>query len=309
MKAGTTFLLRRTLSMLFVLFVATVLVFAMLRLVPGDPARLLAGSTASAEDIERIRASMGLSMSLPEQYLTWLRSAAQGDFGTSITNGLPVFGQVWDAFLASLQLALAGTVVAVLIGVPLGILAARSDGGFFDGLGTGVSVFGISVPIFFIGVLLISLFSVTLGWFPATGKQGLSSFVLPTATIALYEAAYVIRMTRATVRSVLDEPYMMAAKAKGIGAYRLYVGHALRNASIPISTLVVVQFGYLLGGAALTETVFVWPGLGKLLVNSMAARDYAVVQASVLLIAVAMLLVYLLADIVYTFLDPRIRLR
>lgn len=309
MKAGTTFLLRRVLSMVFVLFVATVLVFAMLRAVPGDPARLLAGSTASADDIERLRVSMGLSLSLPEQYLMWLRAAMQGDFGTSIVNGMPVFGQVWEAFLASLQLALAGTIVAVLVGVPLGILAARSDGGFFDALGSGVSVFGISVPIFFIGVLLISLFSVTLGWFPATGRQGLSSFVLPTATVAVYEAAYVIRMTRATVRGVLDEPYMMAAKAKGIGAYRLYIGHALRNASIPISTLVVVQFGYLLGGAALTETVFVWPGLGKLLVNSMAARDYAVVQASVLVIAVAMLLVYLLADLIYTLLDPRIRLR
>lgn len=308
MGLRTRFWLRRLASMVVVLFVTSVLVFALLRLVPGDPARLLAGPQASPEDLARMRDRLGLDDPLPLQYFTWLGNAVRGDFGASIVNGLPVFPQVLSAFWASLQLAITGMLLAVVVGVPLGVLAARRPGGTLDHLSTSFAVVGISVPIFFVGVLLISMFSVRLGWLPATGKEGLSSFVLPTATIAIYEAAYVIRMTRATVRGVLEEPYIAAAKAKGISAPRLYGAHALRNAAIPISTIVVIQFGYLLGGAALTETVFVWPGLGHELVNALASRDYAMVQGAVVVIAVAMLIVYLLADLLYTYLDPRIRL-
>jgi peptide/nickel transport system permease protein len=307
-SARTRFLIRRVLIAIPVMLAVSIAVFAILRLLPGDPARLLAGPTAPPSAIADIRANLGLDQPLPIQFVTWLTHVLRGDLGLSVSTRTPVLPQVADAFLNSLELALAGMLLALSLGIPLGVLAARYRGSAPDWVVSAISIVGISVPIFWVGILLVIVFAVDLRVLPATGKTGLVSFVLPACTIAIYEMAFVIRMTRAATINALDQPYITTARAKGVRDRDVYFVHALRNALVPVVTLSVVQFGYLLGGAAVTETVFVWPGIGRLLIDAIARRDYAVIQGAVLFIAAAIVLLYLAADVLHSYLDPRIRL-
>lgn len=280
--------------------------FALLRKVPGDPARMLAGPSATAEQVAAIRADMGLDQPLPMQYWAWLTRAAAGDLGVSSVNGGEVLPQVWSAFVSSASLAVVGMIVGLALGVPAGLLAARF-GGTANVAARGLSVVGISVPIFVVGVALVGLFSVHLQWFPATGRSDWRSYVLPAATIGLYQAAYVCQIARSGLNTVMQQPFMVTCRSKGLSDRQLLMRHALPNIRLQLVTISVIQFGYLLGGAALTETVFAWPGVGRLLVSSLAARDYAMVQGAILLTAGAVLVLVLLADLAVVLLDPRVR--
>lgn len=304
-----SYAVRRVLGVIPVLLLVTVAVFSVLRLVPGDPARLLAGPGVPLANVEILRHQMGLDQPLPQQYLTWLGSILQGDFGRSIATRQPVLPQLLQRFSNSLQLALVGMGLAVVLGVPLGVLAARKVDSTIDVIVTGIASIGLSIPIFWIGILLMLVFSVRLGWLPATGKQGPASFILPGLTIASYATAYIARMTRASMVEALSQPYITTAHAKGLSQRRVLYVHALRNALMPVVTVIFVQIGYLLGGAVLTETVFVWPGIGTLVLEAISRRDLAVVQGGVLLMALSFLFLNLLADILYTFLDPRLHKR
>lgn len=288
------------------LLMVSAALFALLRAVPGDPARMMAGPSATAEQVAAIRADMGLDQSLPVQYWSWLTRAVTGDLGVSSVNGGEVLPQVWAAFGASASLAVLGMLVGLAVGVPAGLLAARF-GGVANLAARGLSVIGISVPIFVVGVTLVGVFSVHLHWFPATGRGDWRSYVLPAVTIGLYQAAYVCQIARSGLNTVMQQPFMVTCRAKGISERKLLVRHALPNIRLQLVTISVIQFGYLLGGAALTETVFAWPGVGRMLVASLAARDYAMVQGAILLTAGAVLLLVLLADLAVVLLDPRVR--
>ncbi|GAA0712249.1 ABC transporter permease [Dactylosporangium roseum] len=295
------------LSAVLGLVFVSICLFALLRAIPGDPARLLAGPSATGADIERIRADLGLDQPLPVQYWSWVTHVLHGDFGVSL-NGREVFPQVWSAFVASASLAVVGMVAGLLIGVPAGLLAARF-GGVLERAARGLSVVGISVPIFVTGVSLVGLFAVKLHWLPATGRDDWRSYLLPAATIGLYQAAYLAQITRSGLKSVLEQPFIATCKAKGISSRAIFLRHGLPNIRLQLTTISVIQFGYLLGGAALTETVFAWPGVGRLLVSSLAARDFAMVQGAILLTASAVLALVFIADLAVTVLDPRVRSR
>ncbi len=302
-----SFVLSRAMATVPVFLLVTLSVFVMLALVPGDSARLLAGPGVSQEIVEELRRDLGLDKPLPVQYLAWLGRVMQGDFGRSMTSRQPVLPQVATRFLNSLQLACVGMGVAIAVGIPLGIGAARRPGSFLDMFTTSITTLGISIPVFWVGILLVLLFSVKLGWLPATGKGDWTTFILPGLTIGIYQTSFVARMTRATMLEVLRLDYIRTAKAKGLREGRIDYVHALRNAIVPVVTILAVQFGYLLGGAVLTETVFVWPGLGRLMLDAILRRDLAVVQGAVLVLAATFLVLNLLADILYGLLDPRVR--
>lgn len=294
-------------ALLGLLFVSISL-FALLRAIPGDPARMLAGPSATQADLQRIRSELGLDESIPVQYWSWVTNALRGDLGISTVNGREVLPQIWSAFEASVSLAVVGMLAGLLVGIPAGLLAARF-GGVAEKATRGLSIVGISVPIFVTGVLLVGIFAVNLQWLPATGRGGWESYVLPAATIGLYQAAYISQIARTGLRQVMEEPFIIMCKAKGISNRTLLLRHGLPNIRLQLTTVSVIQFGYLLGGAALTETVFAWPGLGRQLVSSLAARDFAMVQGAILLTAIAVLLLVMLADLIVAILDPRVRTR
>lgn len=299
--------LRRITGALPVLFLITVVVFMLFQLVPGDPARMLAGPGVPVEDVESLRRELGLDQPLPVQYFAWLGRVVRGDLGVSIASRQPILPQILVRFGNSLQLALLGMGIAVVVGIPLGIISSERQGRPVDTAITTLTSLGVSVPIFWTGIMLVLLFSVQLAWLPATGMDGPRSYVLPGLTIALYEIAFITRITRASMIEVRSQDYIRTAHAKGVSRVRTQYRHALRNALIPVATITTVQFGYLLGGAVLTETVFVWPGLGRYLLDGIVRRDLAVVQGSVLVLAVSFITLNLITDILYGFLDPRIR--
>lgn len=301
--------LRRLLSIMPVLFVVSVMVFLLFQLVPGDPAKMLAGPGVPLEDVEKLRHELGLDKPLLSQYMSWVGRIAQGDFGRSIASRQPVLPQIASRFSNSVQLAAVGLGLALLVGVPIGVAAAQRPYSGVDQIVTSLATLGVSIPIFWTGILLVLVFSVYLGWLPATGKVGWQSFILPGITIATYEAAFISRMTRAALLEVLREDYIRTARSKGLSEARVQYVHALRSAMIPVVTVATVQLGYLLGGAVLTETVFVWPGLGRLLLDGILRRDLAVVQGAVLLLSMSFLVLNLAADLLYGLLDPRIRYR
>ncbi len=301
------YIIKRLFSIIPVLLLASIVVFLIIHVIPGDPAELIAGPGVPDSEIQIIREEMGLDKSLPQQYIIWLYNIVQGDFGQSLVYGGPIRPLVIERFINTFNLTLAGILFAMLIGIPLGIAAAIKQNTVIDVFVMGLSIIGISMPIFWSGLLLILFFSVNLALFPATGIGGFSHIVLPAITIGSNSMAIIARMTRSSMLEVLKQDYVLAAEARGIPYIVIILKHAFKNALIPIITIIAIQFGYLLGGAVVTETVFVYPGLGRLLVDAIARRDYPVVQACILLIAVLFILINIIVDIIYTYIDPKIR--
>lgn len=307
MKGTAAHIVRTLLLSLITLFGVSVLIFLMLRVLPGDPARVLAGLNASEEDVARIRDQLGLDDSLLAQYWQFISGVVTGDLGTSARTSRPVATEIAVRLPATLILAVTATLIGSLVGVTAGVLAAVRRNSVLDHVVSGVAMMGVSMPVYWLGLLLILLFAVTLGWLPAAGSGEPLSIVLPAVTLAAFSTALVSRMTRASMLEVLGQDYMRTAEAKGAPPLVVIIKHGLRNAFIPVLTVISLQFGALLGGAVLTETVFGWPGIGRLLVDSIGARDFAVVQGIVLVYAAVFILLNVVVDVLYVVIDPRIR--
>ena len=302
------YLVRRLVLTVPVLLGVATLVFALIHFIPGDPAQAILGESASQEDVAQLRARLGLDRPLLVQYGSFLSGLVHGDLGVSLRNDQPVTGQILDRMPATAELALAAMTVAVLIALPLGIIAAVWRGTLIDFGAMTLSLVGISVPNFWLGPLLAIIFAVELGWLPVGGSGTLAHLILPSITLGTALAAILARMTRASLLEELREPYVLAARAKGVSRSRAVLRHAFRNSLIPIVTILGLQFGVVLTGAVITETIFAWPGIGRLLIQSISFRDYPTVQGCVLLIAVTYVGVNLVTDLTYGFLDPRIRI-
>ena len=308
---------RRIIAAGVVVFAVSCLVFLVLHLVPGDPAQVLLGPTATAQDLMRLRHELGLDRSVPVQYLTWIGHALRGDFGWSYVLRRPVLPEVAERFSHTMILAAAAMLIAFPLGILLGSLAAARRGAFLDRLSTILASVGISMPSFWVGVLLIVLFSLRLrllpgsGMYSPTGEGGvrdlLVHLVLPAATLAFVPLAIITRMMRTTLVEVLREDYMRTARAKGLSEGPAIVRHGLPNAFIPLVTLLGFQVGQLLAGGVYVETVFSWPGVGQLLVNAILTRDIPIVQGSILLVATTYVIINLATDLLYAVLDPRLR--
>jgi peptide/nickel transport system permease protein/oligopeptide transport system permease protein len=307
MKGTTAHIVRTLLLSLITLFGVSVLIFLMLRVLPGDPARVLAGLDASAEQVDRLRAELGLDQPLLSQYWSFISGVLQGDLGTSARTSRPVTLEIVARMPATLTLAAVATLVGSVVGVSAGVVAAVRRNSILDHVISSVAMMGVSMPVYWLGLLLILLFAVTLGWLPAAGSEGPLSIVLPAVTLGAFSTALVSRMTRASMLEVLGQDYIRTAQAKGAPPRTVIVKHGLRNAFIPVLTVISLQFGALLGGAVLTETVFGWPGIGRLLVDSISARDFAVVQGLVLVYALLFVLLNVFVDVLYVVVDPRIR--
>ena len=290
-----------------VLLGVATLVFSLIHMIPGDPAQAMLGETASPADVAALRSKLGLDRPLLEQYASFLGGLARGDLGTSLRTGEPVAQQIWQRAPATAELAAASMVFAIGVAIPLGVLAAVRRGTMVDFASMGLALTGISVPNFWLGPLLAIVFSVWLEWLPVSGRGTWGHLVLPAVSLGAGLAAILARMTRATLLEELREPYVQAARARGASASRAVLRHALRSGLIPIVTLIGLQFGTVLTGAVITETVFAWPGIGRLLIQSIGFRDYPVVQGCILLIAVTYMAVNLITDLAYGSLDPRIR--
>lgn len=303
----TRFLVRRLLLTVPVLLGVATLVFSLVHLVPGDPVQVMLGDSASPADVAEMRGRLGLDRPLPVQYAAFLAGVATGDLGTSLRTNQPVVTAILERMPATAELAAAAMVVAVLIAMPLGVLAAVRAGTSVDHAATTLALLGISVPNFWLGPFLAIVFSVSLGWLPVSGRGTIAHLVLPAITLGAPLAAVLTRMTRASVIEELRELYVLAARARGVSRLRSVWAHAFRNSLIPIVTVLGLQFGAVLTGAVITETIFAWPGVGRLLVQSIGFRDYPLVQGCILLIAVTYVSVNLAVDVVYGFLDPRIR--
>ena len=302
-----SFLTRRLVLSVPVLLGVATLVFSLIHMIPGDPAQAMLGETASEADVAALRAKLGLDRPLLEQYAAFLGGLARGDLGTSLRTGEPVAQQIWQRAPATVELAAAAMVFAIGVAIPLGVLAAVWRGTAVDFASMGLALTGISVPNFWLGPLLAIVFSVWLEWLPVSGRGTWGHLVLPAVSLGAGLAAILARMTRATLLEELREPYVQAARARGASASRAVLRHALRSGLIPIVTLIGLQFGTVLTGAVITETVFAWPGIGRLLIQSIGFRDYPVVQGCILLIAVTYMAVNLITDLAYGSLDPRIR--
>jgi len=299
--------MRRLLIMLPVLLGVSLIIFIMVRVIPGDPGYILAGPHATKDQVEQIREQLGLNRHPVTQYFIFLKNLFQGDLGTSTRTGLPVMKEIMARFPNTLLLALASILIATGFGVLAGIIAGVKQNSKFDYLSMLVALFGLSMPVFWLGLMLMLLFSIKLGWFPAVGADSLKHLVLPALTLGANSTAIIARMTRSSMLEVIRLDYIRTARAKGLPENTVISRHALKNALIPVVTVIGLQTGILLGGAVLTEIVFAWPGIGRLLVESILSRDYPVVQGVVLVVATMFIFVNLIVDILYSYLDPRIR--
>lgn len=302
------FLVRRLFSALVTVVGVATLVFFLIHLIPGDPVDRILGDSARPADREALRTALGLDASVPVQFGGFLAGLARLDLGDSLVSGRPVATLIAQHLPATLQLAAAALAIALLVAVPLGVIAARRRGTKLDSLAMGFSLLGVSIPNFWLGPMLILVFSLWLGWTPVSGREGLASLVLPALTLGTSLAAVLARMVRSSLLEVLEEDFMRTARAKGLDENTVVWRHGLRNALLPVVTLVGLQLGALLGGAVITETVFSWPGIGLLLVDAIQARDYPVVQGCVLTISTTYVLVNLGTDLIYGVIDPRIEL-
>jgi ABC-type dipeptide/oligopeptide/nickel transport system permease component len=303
----TRFLLRRLFLTIPVLLGVATLVFSLIHLVPGDPVQAMLGESASPQEIADARSRLGLDRPLYVQYGVFLADLAHGDLGRSLRTNQPVRRAIAERVPASVELGVAAMLWAIAIAIPAGIIAAVRAGTRVDVTATTVALIGLSMPNFWLGPLLAIVFAVSLGWLPVSGRGTLANLVLPSVTLGAPLAAVLTRMTRASVVDELREPYVAAARAKGVSRARAVLRHAFRNSLIPIVTVVGLQTGAVLTGAVITETIFAWPGVGRLLIQSIGFRDYPLVQGCVLLIAVSYVGMNLITDLVYGLLDPRIR--
>lgn len=300
------YIVQRLVASCLTLLGVSCIIFLMVRLLPGDPARVIAGLLASAEDVGMIRRQLGLDQPLHVQYGRFLGRAVRGDLGLSARTSEPVMGEITGRLPATLQLAMLSTVLATSCGILAGVVAATRRYSGLDYLISVATLCGVSMPVYWLGLLLIIVFAVQLNWLPAAGADEPGSAILPSLTLASFSIALVARMTRSTMLEVLGQDFVRTARAKGLREYTVVYRHALRNALIPIITAVGLQFGALLGGAVLTETVFGWPGMGQLLVESIFARDYPMVQGIVLVFSALFILTNFLVDLSYVLIDPRI---
>lgn len=301
-----TFLFRRTLQAVAIIFGVTLVTFFFLHLT-GDPVGMLLPADASREDIQRMVKLFGFDQPLYVQFMRFLGGVVRGDFGNSIRQDEPALGLVLERLPATLELTLAAMVIAVLVAFPAGILSASRRGGLID---QGVMLFaliGQSVPNFWLGIMLILVFSVTLGWLPPFGRGGPENLILPAFTLSMYSMARTARLIRSGMIEVLSQDYIRTAYAKGLARWRVLWRHALRNALIPAVTVLGLDLAHLLGGAIITETIFAWPGVGRLTISAIFARDYPIVQAAVFLVAVGYTGVNLLVDILYAYINPKVR--
>ena len=309
------YILQRLLAAIPVMGFVALFVFLLLRLTPGDPAAIIAGDTATPEQLEAIRTSLGLNDPLFVQFYNWIKQLLKGDFGTSILSGKPVIELISARMEPTISLALTTIVLSVVIAVPLGVIAAWKHGTLIDRFVMLLSVLGFSVPVFVIGYLMISLFSMKLDWFPVQGFRpigdGVGDFfhriALPTFTLTLLYIALIARITRTSMLEILGDDYVRTARAKGLPESRVLMRHALRNCSVPIITVIGIGFALIISGVVVTESVFNLPGLGRLTVDAVLARDYPVIQAVILLASLIYVVINLLIDIAYVLLDPRIR--
>lgn len=301
------YLARRLLLTIPVLLGVATLVFALIHLVPGDPVQSMLGESASPEEVARLRNTLGLDRPLLEQYQSFLGGLVRGDLGSSIRYGTPVTHEIRDRLFRTMQLAVAAMVVAILFAIPLGIIAAVFRGTPIDYAAMTVALAGISMPNFWLGPLLAILFAVNLGWLPVSGTGSLAHLVLPAITLGAALSAILARMTRASLLEELRELYVVAARARGLSRTRAVVRHAFRNSLIPVVTIIGLQFGAVLTGTIITETIFAWPGVGRLLIQAINFRDYPLVQGCILFISVTYVMMNLLTDLTYGLLDPRIR--
>jgi peptide/nickel transport system permease protein len=311
------YVVRRLLLLVPVLLGVSVIIFMVLHLAPGDPAEIMLGSQATQADLERLRAELGLTEPLYVQYVHWLGLVARGDLGRSIWMKRPVLAEVLGRFKATLVLTGAALVLSTLGGLALGIASAVRPNSLLDRLSAVASLFGASMPVFWLGIVLMVIFALWLGWLPASGMFApyggghltdlLAHLALPAFTLAAASVTIIARLTRSTMLETLGQDYIRTARAKGVVERVVVLRHGLKNALIPIVTVVGVQAGYLLGGAVLTETVFAWPGVGTLMVQGILARDFPLVQGCVLIVALSFVVINLIVDLLYAWLDPRIR--
>lgn len=329
------YVLKRLLLAIPTLIGVSLLVFSMLHLIPGDPAEVMLYPKGTEEQIEQLRHKLGLDLPFYEQYLRWVINALQFDLGTSIQSGEQVLKEIGGRFPATIELATAALFIAVVVGIPMGVIAAQKRNTFIDYFTISLSLFGVSIPVFWLGLMMIFIFAATLGWLPVSGRIAMGMapdevtgfymidtllagdmegflntakhLVLPAVALSTIPLALVVRITRSSMLDVLSQDYMRTARAKGVRYGRRIFRHALKNALIPVVTVIGLQMGILLGGAILTEAVFSWPGLGMLIVDAITDRNYPLIQGLVLIIAIIFVLVNILVDIMYSIIDPRIR--
>lgn len=299
---------KKLISLIIVLFFASIVCFLIIHFIPGDPAEVMAGPGVSQKDVEVLRVRMGLDKPLIEQYTTWIGNIIlYGDFGDSLTSNESVAELMGERFVNTLILALCGIFLAIIIGIPLGIISAIKQNSVIDIVTMGFSILGVSMPIFWVSLILILFFSVNLKLLPTTGSGTILHLILPSIAIGLNSMAVIARMTRSSMLEVLRQDYIRTADAKGMSYRIVIIKHALKNAMIPIVTTIGIQFGYLLGGAVLTEMVFVYPGIGRLLVNSINRRDYTTIQGCMFVITGLFIILNTVIDLLYQFFDPRIK--
>ena len=311
----SSFLIRRLAQGLVTVVLASILVFLVMRLIPGDPALLLVGTDASAEDIERVRERLGLNEPLVQQYVNWLAGAVRGDFGPSFTKGAEVGHLMKVALVPSAELAVAGYIFALSLGIPLGIVAGLKPGGPGDYAATGFTMFTLGIPNFVLGIILIWVLAVLLGWLPITGRVGIDEdpvealkfLVMPMIAVGAGTAAVLARFVRASIMETLNQDYVRTARAKGLRERTVVLRHAMRNALIPVITVAALQIGFLISGAVIVEVVFARPGFGSLLIGGVVGRDYQLIQGMLVVLVTVFVVVNTLADVAYGLADPRIR--
>lgn len=303
----TQYVLKRLLGLLPTLLIVAVLVFLFVHMLPGDPARLAAGPDASPETVALVRADLGLDKPLPQQFLNFFTNMLQGDFGRSLRSKRPVSTEIAERFMPTLLLTLTSMAWAVVFGMAIGITSAVYRNQWPDRLGMTLAVSGISFPAFALGMLLMQIFSVQLGWLPTVGADSWRHYILPSITLGAAVAAVMARFTRASFVEVIQEDFVRTARAKGVSEKWVVLKHCLRNALIPVVTMMGLQFGFLLGGSIVVEAVFNWPGLGRLLVDAVDMRDYPIIQTLVLLFSLEFILINLVVDMLYGFINPTIR--
>ncbi|HEY9581683.1 MAG TPA: glutathione ABC transporter permease GsiC [Savagea sp.] len=301
------FFLKRILEVIPTLLIVTVFIFLFVHMIPGDAARLVAGEDATLEDIKLVEKELGLDRPLHEQYISYMGGLLKGDLGTSLKTKRPVSEEIGARFMPTFWLTVWSMVWAVVIGLIIGVVSATKRNKWPDYVGMFAAVSGLSLPSFWLGLVLIQIFAVQLGWFPSGGMESWKSYILPSITLGTGVAAVVARFTRSSLMDVLKNDYIRTGRAKGVNEQNIVWHHALRNALVPVVTMTGLQFGFLLGGSVVIETVFSWPGLGKLLIDSVAFRDYPVIQAEMLIFALEFIIINLVVDLLYGILNPQIR--
>ncbi|CAM3571900.1 glutathione ABC transporter permease GsiC [Cytobacillus oceanisediminis] len=301
------YLIKRLIGIIPILFFVSIFIFLFVHMIPGDPARLVAGQDASLQDVEMVREELGLDRPIHVQYFSFVTNILQGDLGTSLKTKRPVLEEISQRFMPTFWLTVWSMAWAVIFGLLIGVISATKRNKWQDYLGMFGAVSGISLPSFWLGLMLIQLFSVQLGWLPTGGMDSWKSYILPSITLGAGVAAVIARFSRSSLMDILKEDYIRTGRAKGLHENKVVWGHGLKNAMIPVVTMTGLQFGFLLGGSIVIETVFSWPGLGRLLIDSVSFRDYPVIQAEMLLFALEFILINLIVDLLYGVLNPQIR--